>query len=186
MNFETTDLERIFRALKFSADQHRDQRRKGKHAPPYINHPIEVAETLCRVGGVYDADILIAAILHDTVEDTGVTPEQIEEMFGPKVRSYVAEVTDDKNLPKQERKQKQIEHAPHLSTGAKQIKLADKTSNIKEVMNDPPADWSLERKREYLDWGERVVAGLRGVNKNLEDNFDKVLSASREKLEKET
>ena len=182
MRDEDKKIEDIFRALKFSADQHRSQRRKGEHAPPYINHPIEVAEILCRVGHVYDRDILIGAILHDTVEDTGATSEQIEEMFGPKVRSYVMEVTDDKSLPKQERKQKQVEHAPHLSVGAKQIKLSDKTSNIKEIMNDPPADWSIERKKEYLDWGERVVAGLRGVNKNLEENFDKVLQQAREKL----
>jgi guanosine-3',5'-bis(diphosphate) 3'-pyrophosphohydrolase len=175
-------LEDIFRALKFSADQHRNQRRKGEDATPYINHPIEVAEILCRVGQVCDRDILIAAILHDTVEDTGATPEQIEGMFGPQVRSYVMEVTDDKSLPKQVRKQKQVEHAPHLSVGAKQIKLCDKTSNIREIMNNPPADWSIERKREYLDWGERVVAGLRGVNKKLEENFDNVLREAREKL----
>jgi guanosine-3',5'-bis(diphosphate) 3'-pyrophosphohydrolase len=185
MNQNITGIDRILRAVKFSADQHRYQRRKGADATPYINHPIEVAETLCRVGSVDDVDILIAAILHDTIEDTGATGEQIEVMFGARVRGFVEEVTDDKSLPKKERKQKQVEHAPHLSDGAKQIKLCDKSSNIKEIMNDPPADWSLTRKLEYLDWGERVVAGLRGVNKNLEDYFDEILKQSRKKLTSE-
>ncbi len=181
-----TDVERILTALRFSSIQHCHQRRKGEDSTPYINHPIEVAETLARIGGVKDSDILIAAILHDTIEDTGATGEQIEEMFGVRVRGFVEEVTDDKSLPKQERKQKQIEHAPHLSNEAKQIKLADKSSNVKEITQNPPADWSLERKSQYLDWGERVVAGLRGVNKNLDDYFDGILKQSREKLGQET
>lgn len=185
MNQEQTDIQKILRATKFSADQHRYQKRKGTDATPYINHPIEVAETLARVGGVNDVDILVAAILHDTVEDTGVSAEQIEEMFGARVRGFVMEVTDDKSLPKQERKRKQEEHAPHLSPEAKQIKLSDKSSNIKEIMNNPPADWSHERKLEYLDWGERVVAGLRGVNKEMEDYFDEILRQARAKLTKE-
>lgn len=182
MNQETNDIKRILRAVKFSAEQHRNQKRKGADAAPYINHPIEVAETLARIGNVNDADILIAAILHDTVEDTGATPEQIEEMFGSRVRGFVEEVTDDKSLPKQERKQKQEEHAPHLSPEAKQIKLSDKSSNIREIAANPPEDWSHERKIEYLNWGERVVAGLRGVNKDLENYFDEILKQAREKL----
>lgn len=185
MSEETNDINRILCAVKFSADQHRYQTRKGEDATPYINHPIEVAEVLARIGGVNDVDVLIAAILHDTVEDTGATPEQIEEMFGFRVRGFVMEVTDDKSLPKKERKQKQVEHAPHLSREAKQIKLCDKSSNVREIASNPPADWSKARKLEYLDWGERVVAGLRGVNKDLEDYFDGILKNAREKLTKE-
>jgi len=186
MSEEKTDIERILSALKFSAEQHRNQRRKGEDGTPYINHPIEVAETLARIGGISDTDILVAAILHDTIEDTGATGEQIEKMFGARVRGFVEEVTDNKSLPKKERKQKQVEHAPHLSDEAKQIKLADKSSNVREITANPPADWSETRKREYLDWGERVVAGLRGVNKNLEEHFDEILKQSRERLMSDT
>jgi guanosine-3',5'-bis(diphosphate) 3'-pyrophosphohydrolase len=110
---------------------------------------------LANVGKVEDFDVLIAAILHDTIEDTETTEEEITELFGETVCGYVLEVTDDKSLPKDERKQLQIEHAPHLSTGAKLIKLGDKISNITDVMNNPPAGWSIERRLEYINWGEK-------------------------------
>lgn len=104
------------------------------------------------------------------------------ELFGEKVSGYVLEVTDDKSLPKAERKQLQIEHAPHLSTGAKTIKLGDKISNITDILNSPPADWDLQRKREYVEWGERVVAGLRGANENLEKHFDTLVEKAKQKF----
>lgn len=178
----SSDLARLLRATRFSAEKHRNQRRKGGDAAPYINHPIAVAERLVSVGGVEDPDVLIAALLHDTVEDTGVKPEELEEMFGRRVRSMVEEVTDDKSLPKAERKQRQVEHAPHLSPGAKLIKLSDKISNIHDIANNPPADWSLERKLEYIAWGERVVAGLRGANEGLEEFFDRLVADARQKF----
>jgi len=133
MNFKEEDLSLLLKAVKFSADKHKTQRRKGAEGSPYINHPIDVAETLWKLGGVRDLSVIVAAILHDTVEDTDTTLSEIEEYFGPVVRSLVQEVTDDKTLPKPERKRLQIEHAPHLSTGAKRIKLADKISNIKDA-----------------------------------------------------
>ena len=177
-----SDQARLLKAARFSAEKHRNQRRKGGDAAPYINHPIAVAERLCSIGGIDDTDVLIAALLHDTVEDTGVTAEELEEIFGSRVRSLVLEVTDDKSLPKAERKQMQVEHAPHLSTGAKLIKLSDKISNIHDIVNNPPSDWSLERKIEYLDWGERVVAGLRGTNAGLEEFFDHLVADARRKF----
>jgi guanosine-3',5'-bis(diphosphate) 3'-pyrophosphohydrolase len=181
-----SDLEKLLQALKFAADKHRDQRRKGAHQPPYINHPIEVCEQLIRVGKVEDLNILLAALLHDTVEDTDATPEELETLFGKQVREIVAEVTDDKSLPKAARKEKQVEHAPHLSVEAKQVKLSDKISNIREIGNDPPADWSRERKLEYLAWGERVInAGLRNVNADLEKLFDETTQTARTKIEAE-
>ena len=180
-----TDVARLLAATRFSAEKHRNQRRKGDDAAPYINHPIAVAERLVSVGGVEDADVLIAALLHDTVEDVGVTPEELEEKFGARVRSLVLEVTDDKTLPKAERKKLQEEHAPHLSTGAKLIKLSDKISNIHDIVNRPPADWSRERKIEYLNWGERVIKGLRGTNSQLEEFFDRLLAEAREKFNSE-
>ncbi len=177
------NLANLLKAASFAAKKHKLQKRKGDDGEPYINHPLEVVNLLANVGKVEDYDILTAAILHDTVEDTDATKEEITELFGATVSDYVMEVTDDKSLPKQERKQKQIEHAPHLSTGAKQIKLADKISNITDVTNNPPHDWSQERKIEYVNWGEKVVAGLRGVNADLEKYFDEIVSKARTKFE---
>lgn len=172
----------LLRAVRFAACKHRDQRRKGMDASPYINHPIEVAELISRVGEVDDQAVLIAAILHDTVEDTETEPADIEREFGSEVRELVAEVTDDKNLQKARRKQLQIEHAPHISDRAKLIKIADKTCNVRDVAHSPPPDWSEERRSEYLDWASRVVAGCRGVNRQLERYFDETLAKGRDHL----
>jgi (p)ppGpp synthase/HD superfamily hydrolase len=169
----------IFRALQFAADKHRDQRRKGAEGSPYINHLIEVAEILARVGGISDVVTLQAAILHDTLEDTQTTPEELAAVFGPEVRSVVEEVTDDKRLLKTERKRLQIEHAPHLSTRAKLVKLADKISNVRSIIQMPPAEWPLERRREYLDWSTRVVAGCRGCNLALEQAYDDIVAEGK-------
>jgi GTP diphosphokinase / guanosine-3',5'-bis(diphosphate) 3'-diphosphatase len=177
------NLDKLLEAASFAAKKHRYQKRKGSDGEPYINHPLEVANLLANVGKVEDSDILIAAILHDTIEDTETTPEELTERFGKKVCDYVLEVTDDKSLEKQVRKQLQIEHAPHLSHGGKQIKLADKISNIRDVTENPPHDWSKERRIEYVEWGEKVVAGLRGANKELENFFDETAQRARQKFE---
>jgi GTP diphosphokinase / guanosine-3',5'-bis(diphosphate) 3'-diphosphatase len=176
------NLNKLLEAASFAAKKHRYQKRKGSDAEPYINHPLEVANLLANVGKVSDYDILIAAILHDTIEDTETTPEELTGRFGEKVCGYVLEVTDDKSLPKQVRKQLQIEHAPHLSEGAKIIKLCDKISNITDVTKNPPHDWSQERRLEYVVWGEKVVAGLRGVNENLENYFDELAEIAKRKF----
>ena len=178
------DLGRIMSAASFAAKKHQDQKRKGSAGEPYINHPIEVANLLVNTGRVDDADIIVAALLHDTVEDCGVTFEEISELFGTRVAGCVREVTDDKSLEKAERKQKQVEHAPHLSNEAKQIKLADKISNITDVTDNPPEDWDLRRRREYVEWGENVVAGLRGSNPELERLFDEVVDRAKNSLTK--
>lgn len=185
MNFKEEDLSLVLKAVKFSADKHKTQRRKGAEGSPYINHPIDVAETLWNLGGVRDISVIVAAILHDTVEDTETTLSEIEEDFGPVVRSIVQEVTDDKTLPKPERKRLQIEHAPHLSSGAKQIKLADKISNISDVAFAPPAHWPHQRRVDYLTWADKVVSGLRGCNKQMEELFDKTMSRARAQLDAE-
>ena len=178
-----SNLQKLLQAASFSAQKHRFQKRKGSDGEPYINHPLEVANLLANVGKVTDYDVLIAAVLHDTVEDTETTPEELTALFGETVCGYVLEVTDDKSLPKAVRKERQVEHAPHLTPGAKQIKLGDKISNISDVTNNPPHDWSPERKIEYVDWGERVVAGLRGVNEDLENYFDEIVRKARAKFE---
>ena len=170
----------LLRALKFAATKHRHQRRKDQQSSPYINNPIEEAETLAREGNVSSLPALQAALLHDTIEDTETAPEELEQLFGAEVRDLVMEVSDDKNLPKLERKKLQIQHAVHLSDHAKQIKMADKICNVSDILRAPPAEWSLERKLEYLNWSEAVVEGCRGVNATLERRYDQVLANTRQ------
>jgi (p)ppGpp synthase/HD superfamily hydrolase len=172
----------FLQALRFASDKHRDQRRKDASRSPYINHPIAVADILYRTGGVRDINTLAAALLHDTIEDTDTTPEEIRTRFGQEVLDLVLEVTDDKSLPKARRKELQVENAPHKSTRARQIKIADKISNLTDIIYTPPADWSAQRIREYVDWSERVVNGLRGPNPELEAEYDRVLAEGRAKL----
>jgi len=186
MNFTEHQLSLFLSAVTFAADKHRHQRRKGADASPYINHPIKVAELLWSVGGVRDMNTLGAALLHDTIEDTGTTPEEIAALFGAEVLSLVQECTDDKSLPKAERKRLQILHAPHISAAAKQLKLADKINNVEDLTNFPPSDWSLERRIEYLGWTEQVIAGLRGVNPALDNHFAVIIEAARKKVEAES
>jgi guanosine-3',5'-bis(diphosphate) 3'-pyrophosphohydrolase len=176
------NLTTLTQAISFAAKKHTSQKRKGADGEPYINHPLEVLNLLTNVGRVEDFDVLIAAVLHDTIEDTKTKKEEITKLFGAKVCKMVLELTDDKTKPKATRKQLQIEHAPHISTGAKQIKLCDKISNIGDILKNPPDGWSLERRREYVEWGEKVVAGLRGTNENLEKNFDELVEKARAKF----
>ena len=159
-------------ALAFAAHKHRNQRRKDVEASPYINHPIALARVLAVEAGVKDEKTVIAAILHDTVEDTETTQEELRLRFGRTIASVVAEVTDDKTLVKKRRKELQIEHAPSLSKRAKLVKLADKTCNLRDVATSPPRGWPLRRQRAYFDWAKRVVDGLRGVHPALEALFD--------------
>ncbi|MEK6245198.1 MAG: HD domain-containing protein [Pseudomonadota bacterium] len=157
------NLALLFKALSFAAHKHRDQRRKDAEASPYINHPIALAEVLAAEGGVTDLEVLAAALLHDTIEDTATTGEELAREFGGRIAAMVAEVTDDTRLPKVDRKRLQIEHAAGLSAGAKLVKLADKICNLRDVAGRPPAKWDLARRREYFEWAKRVIDGLRGV-----------------------
>lgn len=162
----------VLKALAFAAHKHRDQRRKDPRASPYINHPIALANVLMNEAGVRDTKVICAALLHDTVEDTETTPEELEEHFGRAVRDIVLEVTDDKNLPKAERKRLQIVKAKGLSRRAKLVKLADKICNLRDIAESPPADWDLKRQQEYYDWAKRVIDRLRGAHPRLEATFD--------------
>lgn len=168
----TENLTLLIAAAAFAADKHRNHRRKDAEASPYINHPIALAHVLASEAAIQDAHVLAAAFLHDTIEDTATTAEELLMAFGERIAGLVLEVTDDKSLPKAERKRMQVEHAPHLSAGAKLIKLADKICNLRDVRRTPPADWSLERWREYFDWARRVVEALRGAHSRLEEIFD--------------
>lgn len=165
----------LMKAIAFAADRHRKQRRKDADASPYINHPIAVANTLANEGRIDDPVLLCAAILHDTIEDTETTAQELTALFGAKVATIVLEETDNKLLPKQERKRLQVEHAPQLSPAGKLVKLADMICNLRDLLASPPAGWSSERKREYFDWAAKVVAGVRGTHYELEAMFDALL-----------
>lgn len=172
MTSEQIDLATIFRVLAFAAEKHRDQRRKDDHASPYINHPIALARVLCDEGGVTDTETLCAALLHDTVEDTDTTREELEMHFGAAVSRIVMEVTDDKRLPKAERKRLQIVHAGGASHAARLVKLADKICNLRDVIESPPVGWDLARRQDYFDWAREVVERIRGTHTGLEALFD--------------
>jgi GTP diphosphokinase / guanosine-3',5'-bis(diphosphate) 3'-diphosphatase len=185
------DISLIMKALEFAASRHKAQFRKGEDKSPYINHPIQVADMLVNEGGEKDPVLITAAILHDVIEDTVKRKKekraligQIREIFGDEVLSITLEVTDDKSLSKKERKHQQILHAPSLSVKAKKLKLADKTMNVRDITAHPPVVWPLKRIRKYLDWSEKVVAGLRGVSSKLEKKFDESLREGREKYRK--
>jgi guanosine-3',5'-bis(diphosphate) 3'-pyrophosphohydrolase len=148
---------------------------------PISNHPIALANLLANEGGVSDPAVLTAAILHDTLEDTETTVEELARLFGDEIAAIVQEVTNDGSLPKPAQKQRQIDHAPHLSPKAKLVKLADKICNFRDILATPPADWPPERKAAYFEHGVKVVAGLRGVHAGLEGIFDaSVARASKE------
>ncbi len=166
----------LLAAVDFAARKHRAQRRKDSDATPYINHPIAVAELLARVASVEELPALQAALLHDTLEDTKTTPEELGALFGEDVRRLVQELTDDKSLPQAERKRLQVEHAPDLSPRARLIKLADKIANLGDLTPTAPVAWPIERKREYLAWAASVVAAIRGSNPALERLFDQTLA----------
>ena len=172
----------LLRAIAFAADKHRHQRRKDAEASPYINHPIAVATVLAVEGDVSDEATLLAAALPDTVEDTQTTFAELEEHFGPEVTGLVRELTDAKSLEKAERKRLQIEHARDSSVRAKQLKIADKICNVRDITATPPADWSLQRRRDYLTWSEQVVAGCRGVNTKLDEALDQAIARARSVL----
>ena len=171
-NMTDDQLKLLLKALSFAAYKHKDQRRKDVDASPYINHPIALADILCNEGHVTDIKTICGALLHDTVEDTATTPDELEAEFGKAIRDIVMDLTDDKSLPKAERKQKQVEHAADASYEAKLVKLADKITNLRDVAHSPPADWSLQRRQDYFDWAKQVVDRVRGVHPALEAMFD--------------
>jgi guanosine-3',5'-bis(diphosphate) 3'-pyrophosphohydrolase len=162
----------IFKVVTFAAEKHRNQRRKDPEASPYINHPIALANVLLHEAGVTDVVVLCSALLHDTLEDTQTTPEELARHFGTEIQGIVLEVTDNKKLKKVKRKELQMKHAPMLSSRAKLVKLADKICNLRDVASSPPSRWSLRRRIEYFDWAKTVVDGMRGVHPRLEQLFD--------------
>ena len=162
----------LIKAMAFAAHKHRDQRRKDVDASPYINHPIALADVLANEAGVDDVEVIAGALLHDTIEDTETTAEELREIFGEEICRIVLDVTDDKRLGKAERKRRQVEHAAHACHKARLVKLADKICNLRDISRTPPVDWSTERKQEYFDWAKEVVDRIRGTHATLERLFD--------------
>ena len=171
---ETVSTDLILRAVAFAAHKHRDQRRKDKDASPYINHPIQLATVLWEEGGVHDPEVIAAALLHDTLEDTETTWQELRGLFGEEIADVVLEVTDTKWIKKALRKRLQVARAAHSSENARLVKLADKICNLRDIGAHPPAGWPLERKRQYFDWAKEVVDQLRGTHSELERRFDEV------------
>jgi len=167
-------IRKILDAALFAAEKHSLQKRKGLAAEPYVNHVIEVAQLVASTLEQPDADLIAAALLHDTVEDTGATLAELTDLFGADTAALVAEVTDDKSLPKAERKRLQVANAPHKTPRAQSIKLADKISNLRSILKSPPADWNAQRKAEYFDWARDVVNGLSAPNPVLKAEFDRL------------
>ena len=165
----------ILKAAHFAAHKHRNKRRKDEEKTPYINHPIAVAKIISEIGNIEDPEILAAALLHDTIEDTETTVEELIDHFGKRVCNLVQEVTDDKTLPKLERKQRQIDHAKEISKDAALIKLGDKISNVTDITNTPPTDWDSNRRLDYFEWAEKVINNCPRVNESLENHFAEVV-----------
>ena len=171
----------ILKALAFAAEKHRGHRRKDAEATPYINHLVTVALLVAEACREVDREVVAAALLHDTLEDTDTSPGELEAVFGPRVRGLVEEVTDDKTLPKARRKELQVAHAPSLSREASMVKIADKISNVRDILERPPARWTEARRREYLAWAAEVVARCPKTGTDLERIFSETLAGRRKK-----
>jgi (p)ppGpp synthase/HD superfamily hydrolase len=172
----------VSEAADLAARRHTGQQRKGRGDEPYINHLAEVANLLAAVTNGADAELVAAGWLHDTIEDTEIAREELAAKFSERVASLVVEVTDDMNLPKPARRQKQIEDAPHKSPGAKLIKIADKISNVRARIFPSASREQREELADYLAWAEKVVSGCRGVSTTLDDLFDEAVVNARSTL----
>jgi (p)ppGpp synthase/HD superfamily hydrolase len=174
------DWVQVLAAADAAAKWHVHQRRKGPGQEPYLNHLLEVASLVAEATEGKDPELVIAALLHDAVEDQEVPKWIIEQRWGKGVAALVVEVTDDKSLPADERKRRQVDEAPGKSPRAKLLKLADKTSNLRAIAAGPPANWSVKRRLDYVDWAEKVVRGLLPANPWLEGEFSAALAMARE------
>jgi guanosine-3',5'-bis(diphosphate) 3'-pyrophosphohydrolase len=174
--------QRLLSAVRFAAEQHRDDRRKGETAAPYINHPITVAEQLAAHGLGEDVELLMAAVLHDVIEDTDATYDGVRQRFGARVADVVQEVSDDKSLEKDARRKLAVDTIAHKSRAARLIKLSDLIANVHDVIHHPPK-WSLERKLNYVRWAERMAAGIAGTHAGLEAALAREIGAAFTALE---
>ena len=178
----TSGVAILAQAFDFAARAHVDQRRKGAAEEPYVNHLTEVVALLSRSAHGNDVDLLVAGALHDAAERADVSLSSIEDQFGHGDAHIVEEVTDDRSLPKAERKRLQVETAPGKSIEARLLKIADKTSNLRSLVASPPASWDRKRLEEYAAWAEQVVAQCRNLDPFLEARFDEALDAARQQF----
>ena len=176
-------MQTVLKAARFASVKHASQKRKGLAAEPYLNHLIEVAELVSISLAELDPNVIAAAFLHDTIEDTRTTRQELLDAFGEDITNLVCEVTDDKSLPKAERKRLQIEHAPHISARAQTIKIADKISNLRAILFTPPEDWDLRRRQEYFTWAKRVVDGCTAPNRFLKQEFERTFAQAHQMVE---
>jgi (p)ppGpp synthase/HD superfamily hydrolase len=168
--------EKILKGVEFAMQKHQFQERKNSKKTPYVIHPIGVADHIMRVGKVYDADVIIAALMHDTINEGLATKEELTKNFGKAVASYVEEVTDDQAIPVKERKKKQIIQALHQSKGASLIKLSDKWHNLNTLMKDPPSGWNREKMDLYFQWAQAVAENLPEVNAPLKESLHETIA----------
>jgi len=176
----------ITHALRFAAERHSSQRRKGQAKEPYVNHLAEVSELVADATEGKDVNLIAAALLHDTIEDTETSSDELVATFNNDIAQLVADVTDDKSLPKQDQKNLQVVNSRAQNMRVKLLKLADKTSNLRSLANSPPENWNTERKQAYIDWAIKVAAGLKGVNPWLEERFDEALRGAQQALQQTT
>lgn len=174
------DFEKLLKAVEYAAEKHEGQVRKDVEKTPYIIHPIGVAEQVWDVGNIRSVNVLTSALLHDTLEDTNATEEEIKELFGARVLYTVKEVTNDQTLSTQENKQRQVDHAPSMSLDGQLVKLADRLYNVRDL-DPPPPSWSEEKVNEYYSWGKKLLAALRGTNEDLELALQKLINFHRNK-----
>jgi GTP diphosphokinase / guanosine-3',5'-bis(diphosphate) 3'-diphosphatase len=172
---ERSQIALVVRAVAFAAIKHRDQRRRDGAATPYVNHVIAVADALANEGGIRDAAVICAALLHDVLEKTDASSQELRQLFGMKIADTVAELTDDYSLPKTERKQRQIDAMPGLSREAQQVRLADKLCNLRDVLAGSPVEWSNARKSRYVAHAQRVLCRIDGICPPLERKVTEVL-----------
>lgn len=175
------EIQEICSGVDFASEKHRFQTRKNKEKTPYIMHPIGVAYNLMKTGEIRDAGVIIGALLHDTVEDTQTTFEEIEKKFGSQIAGYVREVTDDKSLSQESRKRFQVINASHKSKGAAQIKLADQLFNLNDLINNSPPDWSQTRIDRYYEWSQSVIDRLPVANEKLLNAVEEIINEYWEK-----
>lgn len=182
MTSQNPDFSLTLQACIFAANKHDGQIRKDQSGSPYITHPLMVTRDIYQIGGVRETNILIAALLHDTIEDTGTKPNEIQDIFGKSILDIVLEVTDDKSLPKEERKRLQVVHAPDITYPARIIKWGDKIVNCRDILDSPPMDWSLQRRQNYFQWSADVLHKMRGTNAPMEAAFDQIVERAEIQL----
>lgn len=178
-------IPRLTEATLFAARAHCTQRRKGRDADPYVNHVIEVADRLARATEGSDLALVVAGLLHDTIEDCGVTAGDLTRRFGEDVAALVVEVTDDRPLSREERKRAQIGHMATISERAPMLKVADKASNLRDIALAPGSDWSAKRRHDYVLWADKVVAPCRGLNATLDRGYDEARSLALKAIERD-